>query len=142
MSSPDSRPRAHEPVPRWLVPMVAVILTAIAAGIVLWTVQGHQNSGPAVPLAIVNLDDPVTQGTGSDAKTIAAGRQLAAGLSSPGQRRRDPAVVAAGRSGRRRDGTAGRHLLRGADHPEGLLRQHHLDIGKRPETGPAEAGQR
>ena len=50
MSSPDSRrPRAHEPLPRWLVPMVAVILTAIAGGVVLWAVQGHQNSGPAVP---------------------------------------------------------------------------------------------
>ena len=83
MSSPDSRPRAHEPASRWLVPMIAVILTAIAGGVVLWAVQGHQNSGPAVPLAIVNLDAPVTQGTGSDAKTIAAGRQLAAGLSSP-----------------------------------------------------------
>ena len=83
MSSPDSRPKAHEPVPRWLVPMVAVILTAIAGGVVLWAVQGHQNSGPAVPLAIVNLDDPVTQGSGSDAKTIAAGRQLAGSLSSP-----------------------------------------------------------
>ncbi|HEY5980206.1 MAG TPA: YhgE/Pip domain-containing protein [Microlunatus sp.] len=83
MSSPDSRPKGPEPASRWLVPMVAVILTAIAAGIVLWTVQGHQNSGPAVPLAIVNLDDPVTQGSGSDATTIAAGRQLAASLSSP-----------------------------------------------------------
>ena len=83
MSSPDSRPKAHEPASRWLVPMIAVILTAIAGGVVLWAVQGHQNSGPAVPLAIVNLDAPVTQGTGSDAKTIAAGRQLAAGLSSP-----------------------------------------------------------
>ena len=83
MSSPDSRPTAREPVPRWLVPMVAVILAAIAGGIVLWAVQGHQNSGPAVPLAIVNLDAPVTQGTGSDAKTIAAGRQLAGSLSSP-----------------------------------------------------------
>ncbi|HEY5787336.1 MAG TPA: YhgE/Pip domain-containing protein [Microlunatus sp.] len=83
MSSPDSRPKAHEPVPRWLVPMVAVILTAIAGGVVLWAVQGHQNSGPAVPLAIVNLDAPVTQGSGSDAKTIAAGRQLAGSLSSP-----------------------------------------------------------
>ena len=83
MSSPDSRSTAREPASRWLVPMIAVILTAIAGGVVLWAVQGHQNSGPAVPLAIVNLDAPVTQGTGSDAKTIAAGRQLAAGLSSP-----------------------------------------------------------
>ncbi|HYI54993.1 MAG TPA: YhgE/Pip domain-containing protein [Microlunatus sp.] len=83
MSSPDRRAKGHQPVPRWLVPMVAVILTAIAGGVVLWAVQGHQNSGPAVPLAIVNLDAPVTQGTGTEAKTIAAGRQLAGSLSSP-----------------------------------------------------------
>jgi putative membrane protein len=69
--------------PRWLVPLVAVLLTVLAGGVVLWAMQGHQSSGPAVPLAIVNSDQPVTQGSGSDAKTIAAGRQLAASLSSP-----------------------------------------------------------
>jgi putative membrane protein len=83
MSSPNSRPEARRPLPRWLVPVVAVLLTALAGGVVLWAVQGHQTSGPAVPLAIVNSDQPVTQGSGNDAKTIAAGRQLAAGLSSP-----------------------------------------------------------
>ena len=83
MSSPDSRPKAHEPVPRWLVPMVAVILTAIAGGSRAVGGAGSPEQRPAVPLAIVNLDAPVTQGTGSDAKTIAAGRQLAGSLSSP-----------------------------------------------------------
>lgn len=79
MSSPDSRAARS----RWLVPVVAVLLTALAGAVVLWAVRGHQNSGPAVPLAIVNADQPVTQGSGDDAKTIAAGRELAASLSSP-----------------------------------------------------------
>lgn len=83
MSSPDSRPRPPKPAARWLVPLVAVLLTTLAGGMVLWAVHGHQTSGPAVPLAIVNEDDPVTQGSGKDAKTIAAGRELAANLSSP-----------------------------------------------------------
>ena len=83
MSSPERKRTAPAPMSRWLVPVVAILLTALAGGIVLWAVHGHQNSGPAVPLAIVNLDQPVTQGSGSDAKTIAAGRQLAASLSSP-----------------------------------------------------------
>lgn len=83
MSSPDHKPPAPAPASRWLLPIVAILLTALAGGTVLWAVQGHQNSGPAVPLAIVNLDQPVTQGSGDDAKTIAAGRELAASLSSP-----------------------------------------------------------
>lgn len=83
MSSPSHTSKAPVSMSRWLVPLVAVLLTAIAGGVVLWAVHGHQSSGPAVPLAIVNLDQPVTQGSGSDAKTIAAGRQLAASLSSP-----------------------------------------------------------
>lgn len=83
MSSPDRTSKVPISMSRWLVPLVAVLLTAIAGGVVLWAVHGHQSSGPAVPLAIVNLDQPVTQGSGSDAKTIAAGRELAASLSSP-----------------------------------------------------------
>ena len=83
MSSPDSRPRPPKPAARWLVPLVAVLLTTLAGGMVLWAVHGHQTSGPAVPLAIVNEDNPVTQGSGQDAKTIVAGRELAANLSSP-----------------------------------------------------------
>lgn len=83
MSSPGSRPRPPKPAARWLVPLVAVLLTGLAGGMVLWAVHGHQTSGPAVPLAIVNEDNPVTQGSGKDATTIAAGRELAANLSSP-----------------------------------------------------------
>lgn len=79
----DRKPGIWTPFPRWLVPLVAIVLTGVAGAILLWAVHGHQTSGPAVPLAIVNSDQPVTQGTGKDAKTIAAGRQLAASLNSP-----------------------------------------------------------
>ena len=68
---------------RYAVPVVAVILAALAGGVLLWTVKGHQTSPSAVPVAIVNNDQPVTTGSGSDQKTIAAGRLLAANLSQP-----------------------------------------------------------
>jgi putative membrane protein len=63
--------------------VIAVLLAALAGGVLLWTVKGHRTSDPAVPVAIVNLDAPVTTGSGSDQKTVAAGRLLAANLSQP-----------------------------------------------------------
>jgi putative membrane protein len=71
---------------RWrlvAVPVVAVLLAALAGGVLLWTIKGHQSSPSAVPVAIVNNDAPVTTGSGSDQKTVAAGRLLAANLSEP-----------------------------------------------------------
>jgi putative membrane protein len=68
---------------RAAVPVVAVLLAGLAGGVLLWTIKGHQTSPSAVPVAIVNNDQPVTTGTGSDAKTVAAGRLLAANLSEP-----------------------------------------------------------
>ncbi|MET0695678.1 MAG: YhgE/Pip domain-containing protein [Propionibacteriaceae bacterium] len=68
---------------RWLLPVVAVLLTVLATGVLLWTVKGRQASGPAAPVAIVNSDKPVTTGSGKDAKTVAAGRELAGALSQP-----------------------------------------------------------
>lgn len=68
---------------RWLLPLVAVVLTGLLGGVLLWTLHGRQGSGPAVPVAIVNADDPVTTGSGKDQKTVAAGRQLAGGLTQP-----------------------------------------------------------
>ena len=76
-----SRPRLHRRP--WLLPLVAVLLTGLAGGVLLWALQGRQASGPAVPVAIVNADKPVTTGSGKDQKTIAAGRELAAGLTQP-----------------------------------------------------------
>jgi putative membrane protein len=66
-----------------LVPVLVVVLAALAGAAVMWTVAGRQTSAPAVPVALVNLDQPVTTGSGKDQKTIAAGRQLAAGLTQP-----------------------------------------------------------
>ena len=71
---------------RWqglAVPVVAVLLAALAGGVLLWTIKGHQTSPSAIPVAIVNNDQPVTTGSGSDQKTVAAGRLLAANLSEP-----------------------------------------------------------
>lgn len=68
---------------RWLLPVVAIVLTGLAGGVVLWTLQGRQTSGPILPVAIVNSDKPVTTGSGKDQKTVAAGRQVAAGLTQP-----------------------------------------------------------
>lgn len=71
---------------RWrarLLPLVVVVLAALAGATVMWTLTGRQHSQPAVPVAIVNLDKPVTTGSGKDEKTVAAGRQLAAGLTQP-----------------------------------------------------------
>ena len=48
----------------------------------LWACKG-QGSRPAIPVAIVNNDKPVTTGSGKDQKTIAAGRELAADLNEP-----------------------------------------------------------
>ena len=76
-----SRPRLRRRP--WLLPVVAVLLTGLAGGVLLWALQGRQGSGPAVPVAIVNADKPVTTGSGKDQKTIAAGRELAAGLTQP-----------------------------------------------------------
>lgn len=68
---------------RYAVPVIAVLLAALTGGALLWAVKGHQSSASAVPVAIVNNDQPVTTGSGSDQKTIAAGRQLAANLNQP-----------------------------------------------------------
>src|SRR5436190_24054615 len=68
---------------RAVVPIVAVLLAALAGGVLLWTIKGHQTSPSAIPVAIVNNDQPVTTGSGSDRKTVAAGRLLAANLSEP-----------------------------------------------------------
>ena len=71
---------------RWqrvAVPVVAVLLAALSGFALLWAIKGHQSSPSAVPVAIVNNDAPVTTGSGSDQKTVAAGRLLAANLSQP-----------------------------------------------------------
>jgi putative membrane protein len=67
----------------WVVPLVAVLLTALAGGVLLLTIHGRQTAGSVVPVAIVNEDNPVTTGSGDNQKKVAAGRQLAASLTRP-----------------------------------------------------------
>ncbi len=73
----------HPILRRWVLPIVAVLLTGLAAGVMLWNLQTRQTAGPVIPVAIVNSDKSVTTGSGSDEKTIYAGRQLAANLTQP-----------------------------------------------------------
>ena len=43
---------------RWqgvAVPVLAVLLAALAGGVLLWTIKGHQTSPSVVPVAIVFL---------------------------------------------------------------------------------------
>lgn len=61
----------------------AVLLPALLGTLVLWVVGERVESVDAVPAAVVNLDEPVRTGTGQDRQTVAAGRLLAAGLTSP-----------------------------------------------------------
>ncbi len=60
-----------------------VLLPLIFGSLVLWSLGDRDERTDAVPAAVVNLDKPVTQGSGKDEQIIAAGRLLAAGLTSP-----------------------------------------------------------
>ncbi len=78
MNAEDGRTSAG-----WVVPVVAIILTALVGGILLITIHGRQNAGSVIPVAIVNEDNPVTTGSGDDQKKVAAGRELAGSLTRP-----------------------------------------------------------
>ena len=65
--------------------LVATVLLPMLFGtLVLWSMGDRVDRIDAVPAAVVNLDQPVRTGSGADQQTIAAGRLLAAGLTSPG----------------------------------------------------------
>ena len=72
----------RRPVNRALV--AVVLLPTIFGALALWTLSDRVEGLDAVPAAVVNLDQPVRTGKGEDRQTIAAGRLLAAGLTSPG----------------------------------------------------------
>ncbi|MGZ8741860.1 MAG: YhgE/Pip family protein [Nocardioides sp.] len=64
--------------------LVGTLLIPVVFGaLVLWSLNDRAGRTDQVPAAVVNLDQPVTQGTGKDKQIIAAGRLLAAGLTSP-----------------------------------------------------------
>ena len=60
-----------------------LLLPAVFGALVLWSLGDRAEQADRVPAAVVNLDKPVTKGTGEDKQVIAAGRLLAAGLTSP-----------------------------------------------------------
>ena len=66
----------------------AVLLPLVFGLLVLWSLGDRAESVDRVPAAVVNLDEPVTTGRGKDQQVVAAGRLLAAGLTSPGRRPR------------------------------------------------------
>ncbi|MGN6575902.1 MAG: YhgE/Pip domain-containing protein, partial [Nocardioides sp.] len=61
----------------------ATILPLVFGLLVLWSLGDRAERADQVPAAVVNLDEPVTQGRGKDKQVIAAGRLLAAGLTDP-----------------------------------------------------------
>ena len=63
--------------------MAAVLLPVLFGSLVLWSLGDRVERLDSVPAAVVNLDDPVRTGKGEDRQTVAAGRLLAAGLTSP-----------------------------------------------------------
>ncbi len=83
MSSPATGGIAHPILRQWVLPIVAVLLTGVAAGVMLWNLQTRQSQASTIPVAIVNSDKSITTGSGKDEKTIYAGRQLAANLTHP-----------------------------------------------------------
>ena len=60
-----------------------LMLPVIFGALVLWSMGDRTESADKVPAAVVNLDKPVTTGSGKDKQMVAAGRLLAAGLTSP-----------------------------------------------------------
>ena len=60
-----------------------LILPVIFGALVLWSMGDRTESADKVPAAVVNLDKPVSTGSGKDKQMVAAGRLLAAGLTSP-----------------------------------------------------------
>ncbi len=63
--------------------VATVLLPMFFGSLVMWSLSDRVDHVDAVPAAVVNLDEPVRTGSGDDAQTIAAGRLLAAGLTSP-----------------------------------------------------------
>ena len=75
------------PLLRRRVLVAAAVLPLVFGLLVLWSLEDRPERAEAVPAAVVNLDDPVTRGKGKDKQIIAAGRLLAAGLTSPARER-------------------------------------------------------
>lgn len=69
--------------------LVLALLPALLAAAGLWSLGDRVADTDRISAAVVNLDEPVTTGTGEGEQTVAAGRLLAAGLTSPPEDRAD-----------------------------------------------------
>ena len=68
-----------------MILVIASVLVALVVVAVVVTGFANRASAPdSIPVALVNLDEPVTSGEGDDETTIAAGRQLAAEITRGG----------------------------------------------------------
>lgn len=67
--------------------LALAVLPALLAAAALWSLGDRVADTDQISAAVVNLDEPVTTGSGADAQTVAAGRLLAAGLTSPSEDR-------------------------------------------------------
>jgi len=63
--------------------VATLVLPMLLGSLVLWSLSERVDRLDAVPAAVVNLDEPVETGRGKDRQVVAAGRLLAAGLTSP-----------------------------------------------------------
>ncbi|MGZ4504517.1 MAG: YhgE/Pip family protein [Nocardioidaceae bacterium] len=63
-----------------------LVLPTVFGVLVLWSLSDRAEQSDQVPAAVVNLDRPVTTGTGGHRQVVYAGRLLAAGLTSPRHR--------------------------------------------------------
>jgi putative membrane protein len=63
---------------RIVVIVATTLVTLLAATVVIAGFADRASAPSSIPVALVNLDEPVTTGEGEDETTIAAGRQLAA----------------------------------------------------------------
>ena len=60
-----------------------LLLPTVLGALVLWSMGDRAENTHRVPAAVVDLDQPVTTGSGTAKQTVYAGRLLAAGLTSP-----------------------------------------------------------
>ena len=66
-----------------------LLLPAVFGALVLWSLADRAEETEQVPAAVVNLDEPVVRDQGRTSRPIAAGRLLAAGLTSPADGEQD-----------------------------------------------------
>lgn len=64
--------------------VASVLVTLLVAAVVMTGFANRASTPQRIPVALVNLDQPVREGEGEDETTLAAGRQLAAEITANG----------------------------------------------------------